>query len=224
MLKSSRKFGVLTTTGTDHVGYVARVADFLATAEANIECQSCSKLGTLYVTSTWFSAAAADMEVIESTAKAVLHDLHPQFIPMAAPKPLADSGHSIRCTLELLSSEDKPAIVKCLAALLAAKQIDINTLAAATYPAPFQGTRMFMAELRLTLPHRQMLRWLAASIEAWEARYGWDMSLTVDSDSDDRSEDTLVPHVAPFPPNRLFAHAKVSRSTDDDTAYRLAQN
>ncbi len=68
---------------------------------------------------------------------------------------------------------------------------------------------MFMAELSLMIPHKSILRWLSNSLEAWEARYGWNLTLEIVTQDD--LHPSHVPQTAPYPPSRMLAHADVAR-------------
>lgn len=222
---NSKQFAVLTTFGRDQLGYIAHVTRFISEANGNIECQSCSRMGSVFVTVTWISGNDESMRAIKATYKTQLKELTPHLVDSDLPLPLPPDLEQIHCTLTVTCYEDSPNIVRRITELLASQRVNINSLAAATYPAPFQGTPMFMMEASIDVPHKSVLRWLGASIEAWEARYGWDMTLAVNSNSD-RPDNSMVLSPAPFPPSNLFQKMDIDKSSDvmADNSYRMVFN
>lgn len=169
-------YGLLQIAGSNRPGMVADVAKFLHDRGGNIVSSHAVRFGRqTFTAATLFSAPADAYAAIEKDL-AALKQYSPHLIPAAAPA-LEERTGSLLYELGLYSFDHK-GIVAEVAALMSAEKLDVVQLASCTYPAPFDGTDMFVVEMVLEAPDHLAAKKAHAHLDALAQHRGWDVYWT----------------------------------------------
>ncbi len=206
-MSNNRVFVAMIATKKKASDNVLSISHTLAEKGANIETMAVVQLGDQEVINTLFSLPVENADLCVIAIQDELAQFEPRVYvanPVTRLLKQTNTHQVLECVLSLYATYDAPKIVRNLTKQLTDRNILIESMAAASYSAPFDGSPMFMAELHLQVPSKHILRWLAASVEMWESQFDWDLTLEIPCDG--RYRTSIAPAMMPFPPTRLVEH------------------
>ncbi len=153
---------ILVVSGSDRPGLTKALADAVHGAGGNWLESHLSRLGGKYVGSVLVELDAAALPSLEAEVRKVdASGLRVSVV--AADQETLSSGDTL--TVELVG-QDHPGIVREVTAVLAALEVNIDSLTTSTEHGAWSGEPLFRAEARVTLPQGVDRDKVQAALEA----------------------------------------------------------
>lgn len=165
---------ILSAVGSDRPGLTQALADAVFAAGGNWLESHLSRLGGKYVGSVLVELDSGNLLALEQAIEAVdATGLHVSIVP-AGDEP-AEAG--VHLGFELVG-QDRPGIVREVAAVLARLGVNIEDFSTATEHGSWSGEPLFKAAARLTLPAGVSAEQLRAALEAISGEIMVDFSIS----------------------------------------------
>ncbi len=172
---AEKNYLVLTAVGADRPGLVSEISSLVLAAGANLEDSRMAILGgefalLMLVSGEPIAVAAVEQSSVELGARLGLRVLTKATSPQQAPRDFLP--YQIRVT-----GVDRPGIVQRVAAVLAARGVNVASLESRLSYAPLSGTPMFILEAALQIPSVLALADLRRELASACEEENWDFTL-----------------------------------------------
>ena len=155
---------VLTAVGPDRPGLVGEITGHLQSAGGNILDSRMVNLRGQFALVLLMEAEPAAVDALEKTLPATLEAMGLK-LTVTRQSPLRQPVAGVPMKLKTYSM-DQPGIVHRITSVLHSNGVNIEELSSRQESAPFDGTPLFLMEMRVTVPPAMPIRKLRAELEA----------------------------------------------------------
>ncbi len=174
---ASKEHLIISAIGTDQVGLVQKLSEFIREYRCNIEDSKMAVFCGEFAIIMLISGEELQLEEVEAQ-QSQLSTLTGLTVFTRRPSPRHYTEPTLPCHLTA-SSLDHPGIVYRLTSILSQAGINIESMETKTYTAPMSATPMFRLEARLAVPERINLLRLRAQLQSIGEEENIDIELTV---------------------------------------------